>query len=109
MSDRDMPEDGAVEVDVLPPGELGVEAGAHLEQGSDPTSRSRHPRRRRRDPGQDLEDRALPGAVAPDDAQRLPVARREKLTSRRDQISRLGPRRPTDHPGGGGSSGPPGR
>ena len=63
-------QDGAVEEDVLAPGELGVETGTELEEG-------RHlPRNRDRtlvgpqDPGQALEHRGFTRAVFPDEARR---------------------------------------
>ena len=65
-------EDRAVEVDVLPAGQLGVEAGADLQQAADPARGSRRGRSvgsviRR----EDLQQRALAGAVAADDADHL--------------------------------------
>ena len=66
-------QDGAVQVDVLPPGQLGVEAGAHLQQRAHPPVDLGIPLGRLGDPGEDLQQRALPGPVAPDDPQHLAV------------------------------------
>src|SRR5262249_19583828 len=64
------PEDRAVEIDVLPPGEVGVEAGAELEQRADATADVDPPRRRLDDPSEQPEQRRLPRAVPADDADR---------------------------------------
>ena len=72
------PEHGAVEEDVLAAGELGVEAGPDLEQAA---RRDRGSRRARsvgvRDAREDLEQRRLPRAVPPDDAEHLAFAELE--------------------------------
>src|SRR5207247_462587 len=59
--------------DVVAPGEIAVEAGAERQQARDVTVDLDDPGRRRDDPGEHLEKRALAGAVGPDDAQRLAV------------------------------------
>ena len=65
------PEQRAVQVDVLAPGQLGVDAGAHLDQRTgaagdlDPAGVRVH------HPGQDLQQRRLARAVDPDQADRL--------------------------------------
>src|SRR5262249_18758269 len=64
--------DRAVEVDVLPPGQIGVEAGADLDQRRQPALDRQLPPRGHEDPAQVLEQRALAGAVVADDAERLP-------------------------------------
>ncbi len=64
-------EDGAVEKHVLAPGQLGVEAGADLQQAADAPLDLDHAAGGRGDAREDLEQRGLAGAVAPDDAQRL--------------------------------------
>ena len=57
-------EDRAVEVDVLAPGELGMEAGAHLEQRADAAVDLGAAGGRLGDAREDLEQRALARAVA---------------------------------------------
>src|SRR5688572_17899999 len=64
-------EDRAVEVDVLAPGELLVEAGADLEQRPDAPGDVDPARGRRGDAREHLQQRALAGAVVADDAERL--------------------------------------
>ena len=65
------PEDRTVQVDVLASCQLLVEARPDLEQAADPAADLGAPGRRRGDPGEDLQQRRLPGAVAADDAQHL--------------------------------------
>lgn len=48
-----------------------MEAGADLEEGADPAPHDDLPLGRIGDPGEDLEERALAGAVPPDDAENL--------------------------------------
>ena len=62
------PEDGAVEVDVLAAGELGVEPGAELEQRRDPAARDDLTAGRAQDPGDALEQRRLARAVVTEQA-----------------------------------------
>ena len=62
-------EDGAVEVDVLAPGQLGVEAGADLQQAADAAFDLDHAAGGGGHPGEDLEQGAFAGTVAPDDPQ----------------------------------------
>ena len=64
-------EDRPVEEDVLAPGELRVEARAHLEQAADAATDDRTPRRRCRDARQHLEQRRLAGPVPSDDSEDL--------------------------------------
>ena len=64
-------EDGAVEEDVLPSGELRMEAGADLEQARNASPQRDPPLRRLGDAAQNLEQRAFSGAVAADDAENL--------------------------------------
>src|SRR6266700_98237 len=59
----------AVEVDIFAPGQVRVKAGADLEQRANASADGRGASSRSRDSGQDLEQRALAGAVAPDDAE----------------------------------------
>src|SRR5262249_51714158 len=61
-------EDGAVEVDVLAAGQLGVEAGADLQQAADAAGQLDLAARRLGDARQDLQERGFAGAVAADDA-----------------------------------------
>ncbi len=65
------PEDRPVQIDVLAAGELGMEACSDLEQAADAAANLDAPRGRRRDAGEDLEQRRLPGAVPADDAEHL--------------------------------------
>ena len=90
-------EDGAVEEDVLPAGELRVEAGADLEQRCRPgPSISARPAVGSVIRGQDLEQGALAGAVAADDA-RPPRPGRSRSDRSRDGLeqARGGLRRPS--------------
>src|ERR1700733_14185339 len=64
---------GAVEVHVFPPTELWMKTGTHLEQGTGSSIQTYFTGRRRRDLGDDLEQRALAGAVAANDADDLPL------------------------------------
>ena len=73
ISARRHAQDGAVQLDVLAAGELGVEAGAHLEQARHPPSDLDPALGRLGDVREHLQQRALAGAVAADDAQRLAV------------------------------------
>ena len=64
-------ENCAVEVNVLPPGELRVEARSDLEQARDTPTQQDAPFCRLGDAAQDLQQRALSGAVATDDTENL--------------------------------------
>ncbi len=68
------PQDRTVEVDVLAPGELPVEARPHFEQRPHPAADPRLPFRGFGDAGKDLEERALSRAVASDDAEDFAAA-----------------------------------
>ena len=68
------PEDRAVQVHVLEPGQLGVEPGADLEQGPDVARHLDPPRGGRRDAAEDLQQRALARAVLADNPHGLAVA-----------------------------------
>ena len=61
--------------DVVGPGELGIEAGAHLDQRGDVAADRDLPAGRRVDPRQQPQQRALARAVAADDADALALAR----------------------------------
>src|SRR5262249_22993087 len=65
------PQDRAVQVDVLPPRQLRVEARADLEERADSAVNLRGAGRRIGDAGQDLEQGAVPGAVSADHADDL--------------------------------------
>ena len=69
------PEDRAVEEDVLASGEVGMEAGAELEQRADPAADVDAALGRLDDPGDDAQQRALARAVAADEAERRCRAR----------------------------------
>ena len=61
----------AVDVDVLPPGDLGVEAGAELDERRYPPVDTHRARRGLSDARDQFQHRALAGSVAPDDAEGL--------------------------------------
>ena len=79
LADRRLlqPEDRPVQEDVLAPGELGLEAGAELEQRGDAAADGGAPAGRAEDPGDDPQERRLAGAVAPDEPDRLARLDRE--------------------------------
>jgi len=86
------PEDRAAEVDVLEPGELGVEPGADLEEGADAPDQVDVPVAGRGDPTEDLEQRALARAVAADDAHRFTALHVEPdVVEGEEGLSGLGP------------------
>ena len=91
-------EDRAVQVDVLPAGQLGVEARADLEQRADAPVDLGAAVRRLGDPREHLEQRALAGAVAADDAEHLARAgrRRRRPVSAQNVRSRRPIARATD-------------
>ena len=63
---------GPVELDVLAAGQVGMDAGPHLDQRADPPYHLHASGVRVHDPGQDLEQSRLAGAVGADEADRLP-------------------------------------
>ena len=65
----------AHQVDVLPAGQLGMDAGADVEQRADAASRARLAAGRVRDPGEDLQQGGLARPVRPDDPDRLSLRR----------------------------------
>ena len=69
-------EDGAVQVRVLEPGQLAVEAGADLEQRADAAAGTATSLGRRGDVADDLQQRALAGSVGADDPERFALPRR---------------------------------
>jgi hypothetical protein len=87
-------EDRAVEEHVLAPGQIRMESRTDLEQRADATLDRRTSRRRRRDAGEQLEQRALAGAVSSDEAERLAVRHVERDVTERPELILVG-RRPT--------------
>ena len=81
---------GAVQVDVLPPGQLGMEAGAHLQQGAHPPVDLGAALRRLGDAGEDLEQRRLPRSVAanacPEPVEGMPTTS-PRCTSKETSVS----------------------
>src|SRR5262249_34943909 len=65
------PKDGAIEEDILAPGQLRVKASADLQEARDPPAQQNAPLGRLCDAAEDLEQSALAGPVAPDDADDL--------------------------------------
>ena len=91
-----IPEDRAVEVDVLAAGEVGMKAGADLDQGrADGRPTTRVPGVGTQDATQLLEQRALAGAVVADDPERFaalrPGSRRRAAPRTRAFRARPGP------------------
>ena len=68
------PQHGAVDEDVLASRDLGVEAGAELDERRHPAGDDDPPRRRLEHAGHQLEHRRLARAVAADEAERLAAA-----------------------------------
>ena len=66
------PQDGAVQVDVLAPGELLVKTGAHLQERSHPAPHGHPPLGGFRDAGEHFEEGGLAGPVPADDPQNFP-------------------------------------
>ena len=85
------PEDRAVEVDVLPPGQLGVEAGAELEQRRHLAARAAAALVGLEDPGQALQQRALARAVGADEAVRDALGDLERDVAQRPELLVAGP------------------
>ena len=74
ISARAHAEDRAVQKNVLAAGQLGMKSGADLEQRADAAEQFALACRRPRDARQDLQQRALAGAVAADDADHFAAA-----------------------------------
>src|SRR5262249_43295183 len=66
-------QDGAVEIDVLAPSKLGMKASTDLEQTGDAASDGDTSLVWLGDARQDLQERRLACAIAPDDAEHLPA------------------------------------
>ena len=84
-------EDRAVEEDVLAPGEVGMEAGAELEQRADPAADVDAAVGRLDDPGDDPQQRALARAVAADERERAAGVDLERDVAERPHVGRAGP------------------
>ncbi len=80
------PENGTVQEDVLTPGELRMETCADLEQAADPAPEVDAAGRWGSDPRQELQQRALPRAVAPDDTQHLALLDFEAHLPKREEL-----------------------
>ena len=80
------PKDGAVQIDVLPPRQLGVKARPDLQQTGDAPPEGHAPRRGLRDAAQDLEQRGLARTVASDDPDALPLLDLEGEVRQRPEI-----------------------
>ena len=82
-------QDGAIEIDVLASGELGVEARAQLQQCSHATSDVDLTGSGRERAAQDLQQRALAGAVAADDTDGLAPAHGEVQPLQRPELAEV--------------------
>ena len=89
------PVDRAVQEDVLAAGEVGVEAGAELEQRADPSADGDAALGRLDDPGDQAQQRRLAGAVPADEPHGLARLDRERDVLERDHVGRLGS--PAEH------------
>ena len=83
--------DRAVQVDVLAAGEVGVEAGAELEQRRDAAARLDAPAGRLDDPRDEAQQRRLAGAVAADEADGVARLGRERDVAQRLHVARTAP------------------
>src|SRR5438046_61570 len=81
-------ENCAVEKDVLASGQVGMEAGSHFEQTADASAQLDAAARRLGDAAQNLQQRALAGAVAADDTHHL-AGRSEEHTSELQSLTNL--------------------
>jgi hypothetical protein len=80
----------AVEEDVLAAGQLGVEAGAYLQQRADPAADPAPAAGGLGDAREDLEQGALARAVAADDPHHLAALDLERDVFQRPQVVRMG-------------------
>ena len=85
------PEDRAVQVDVLPAGQLGVEPGAELEQRRHRAAVDDAALVRREDLGEAFEQRRLARSVLADDAERLALLDLEGHVLQRPELLVAGP------------------
>jgi hypothetical protein len=67
-------ENRAAQIHVLETGQLWMKPRPHFDQGGQPPADRDFARRRHRDAGQQLENRALAGTVVTDDAERFALA-----------------------------------
>ncbi len=80
------PLDRSVQEDVLAPGEVGVEAGAELEQAAQTPAGGDGAGGRPDDPGHDPQQRRLARAVSPDERHRLPRGDLERDVAKRPHL-----------------------
>ena len=79
--------DRALQVDVLASGQVGMEAGGHLDERADAAPESRTAARRPQNAGQQLQGRGLAGAVRADDAERLAALHLERHVAHRPELA----------------------
>src|SRR4030095_15186480 len=91
-------EDGSVQEDVLPAGQIRVKAGSYLQQARNSPSAVYSSGCRLRNAAQDLQQRALPCTVRADDAYNLPLIDFERNVPQRPELLAFFSRSP---PGGG--------
>src|SRR5207249_4821101 len=72
------PEDGAVEEDILPTGQVRMKTGADFDQGRKTAVHLKGAPRGPHDAAQELQDRALAGTVRADDAEGLAATHTER-------------------------------
>jgi hypothetical protein len=89
------PVDRTVQEDVLAAREVGVEACAELQQRADPPPDGDAAPGRLDDPGDQAQQRRLPGAVPADEADGLARLDRQRHVLQRDDVCRLGS--PAEH------------
>ena len=94
-------EDRAVEVNVFASGELGMESRADFQERAHASVDLGGAVRRLRDPGQDLQQRALPRSVAADDSDHLALADFEVDVAQRPEqiVALIGTPTATQEPG----------
>src|SRR5829696_381459 len=83
----------AVEIYVLPPGQLRVESGAHLEQRTNASPQTNLAYSRGGDSGKNLQQRALTRPVVTDDSKGLALPDLEADVAQRPELRWLCPRR----------------
>src|SRR5581483_5377378 len=79
-------QDGAVQVDVIPAGQIRMKAGAELDQGRHPSLDSNMTAGRLGHPGEDLQQRGLAGAIVAYDADDLAGAHGEGHILKRPEV-----------------------
>ena len=85
------PEERRVQVDVLAPRELRMEPGSELEEPRHPPALTDQSLGRPKDPGDHLQERALAGAVVPDQREELPLGDVERDVAQGPEILGAGP------------------